>query len=235
MLRPRTNWLTFRLFLNNKLYGFSLIALLGLLMFSTFSAGAQESPLGPIEIETGGEIWIEGSASMVDYTCEAEELSGNGDIKNIEQPQDNVRGHGAVSILVQIPVKSLECGKRGMNKDMYSALKADKFKTINYKLLKADLSAEAPNIFDEEGRWLNINTLGILEIAGVEDTTEVVVKGMMIDQERFRVKGSKLIRMSTFNVEPPTAMLGLIKAKDELTVHFDVTVRLKNGDTYTAN
>lgn len=234
MLRPRINRLANKL-LNNKLYGFSLVTFLSLLILNPLLAGAQETPMGPIEIESGGQIWIEGSASVVDYTCEAEELSGNGNIENIEQPQENVRGHGAVSILVQIPVKSLECGKRGMNKDMYGALKAEKFKTINYRLLKADLSEELPNITDEEGEWMNIKTLGILEIAGVSDTTEVVVKGKVLDDNRFRVKGNKQISMHTFDVKPPTAMLGLIKASSDLTVHFDVTVKLKNGGSYTLN
>jgi len=234
MLRPKINRLANKP-LKNKLYGFSLITFLSLLMLNPLTAGAQETPMGPIEIETGGQIWIEGSASVVDYTCEAEELSGNGNIENIEQPQENVRGHGAVSILVQIPVKSLECGKRGMNKDMYSALKAEQFKTINYRLLRADLSKELPNITDEEGEWMNIKTLGILEIAGVSDTTEVVVKGKVLGDDRFRVKGNKQISMHTFDVKPPTAMLGLIKASSDLTVHFDVTVKLKKGGTYTSN
>lgn len=229
MLRSEINRSTGRFLITNSLSVFSLLVFLALLVMTPFAAGAQLAPQGAIEIEEGGQIWIEGSASVVDYTCEAEELSGNGNIENIEQPRENVRGHGAVSILVQIPVESLECGKRGMNNDMYSALKAEKFKTINYRLLKADLSEELPNITDEEGEWMNIKTLGVLEIAGVRDTTEVVVKGKVLGGDRFRVKGNKQISMHTFDVKPPTAMLGLIRARSELTVHFDVTVRLKNS------
>lgn len=206
------------------------MALLGLLIMGPIEAGAQQAPApqGAIEIEPGGQLWIEGSASIVDYTCEAEELSGNGNIANAEQPQDNVRGHGAVSVAVEIPVKSLECGKRGMNKDMYNALKAQEYETIRYKLLQADLSKDTPTISDEEGDWMNIKTVGVLEIAGVQDTTVVFVKGRVLNEERFRVKGNKKISMKTFDIKPPTAMLGLIRASSDLTVHFDVTVRLKD-------
>jgi hypothetical protein len=35
--------------------------------------------------------------------------------------------------------------------------------------------------------------------------------------------------MNTYDIKPPTALLGLIKASSELTVNFDVTVRLNNG------
>ena len=210
-----------------KMAGFMmLITLLGVCVFS---AKAQFSPQGAIEIEPGGQLWIEGKASIVNYTCEAERLSGNGNIKNTENPQENVKGHGAVSVSVEVPVHSLECGKRGMNKDMYEALKAEQFKNITYQLLTANLADSLSTISDEEGEWMNIKTIGILEIAGVKDTTEVYVKGRILEEEQFRVKGKKEISMKEFNINPPTALLGLIKANERLTVHFDVTVRLKNS------
>lgn len=220
-----------------------------------FSAGAQYSPSGAIEIEQGGELWIEGSASVVDYTCEAEELSGNGNIENTTRPEENVNGHGDVSIAVSIPVKTLECGKRAMNKDMYNALKADKFRSIHYRLLEAvRVDQDSPeaisaspmstnghrgpngsngngNSFagaEDEGQWMDIKTTGILEIAGVQDTTVVYVKGKLVSGNRFQVRGSKHINMDTYNIKPPTALMGLIKASKDLTVHFNVTVRLKD-------
>lgn len=36
-------------------------------------------------------------------------------------------------------------------------------------------------------------------------------------------QGTLPIQMTDFNVEPPTAMLGLIRARDKITVHFDIT------------
>ncbi|NGP77502.1 YceI family protein [Balneolaceae bacterium YR4-1] len=195
------------------------------------------NPTGVIEIQEGGELWIEGSASIVDYTCRAEELSGNGNIENISDPEENVRGHGNVAITVSVPVRTLECGKRAMNKDMYEALKSKKFPNINYRLLKAELETEGT--LDEmdypeqtngngDANWMNIKTTGILEIAGVKDTTVVHVKGQLLDRSRFQVKGSKEIDMRTFDIKPPTALMGLIKASNELTVHFNVTVHLKD-------
>lgn len=202
-----------------------------LLALSPFPAGAQIVPQGTIEIEEGGELWIEGSASIVDYTCIAEQLSGNGNIENTNRPQENVKGHGMVAITVSIPVTSLNCGKRAMNKDMYEALKADRFSTINFTLLEADLveTVSAATASGAVEKWMNIRTTGILEIAGVKDTTDVIVNGRVINEDRFRVKGSKQISMKRFDIKPPTALLGLIKASSELTVHFDVTVRLKGS------
>jgi len=199
-----------------------------LLITITFPAGAQYVQTGAIEIEKGGKLWIEGSASIVDYTCKAEELSGNGSIENTQDPQQNVRGEGDVFVKVSVPVHSLECGKKKMNRDMYEALKADQYSHIYYKLLDAVI-ADSTTAPSQEGdsSWMNIKTTGVLEIAGVKDTTRVFVEGNLLSEDRFRVRGKKQVSMKTFDITPPTALLGLIKAKSELTVHFDVTVRLK--------
>ena len=235
----------------------SLLLLISFMAMTPFPAGAQSqgqsqsqpqnlsqiqyNPSGVIEIEKGGKLWIEGSASIVDYTCNAEQLSGNGNIENVSEPEENVKAHGDVAITVSVPVRSLECGKRGMNKDMYEALKSKNYPNINYRLLDAirieegevgnaqsSSSSEEFSADGTEAGWMNIKTTGILEIAGVKDTTIVYVKGQVIDGNRFQVKGSKQIDMKSFGIKPPTALMGLIKASNELTVHFNVTVHLKD-------
>jgi len=240
-----------------------LLLLISLWAMNTFPAGAQSqslgqsqnqtqpqiqtqnqiqyNPSGVIEIEKGGKLWIEGTASIVDYTCNAEQLSGNGNIENVSEPEKNVKAHGDVAISVSVPVRTLECGKRGMNKDMYEALKSKNYPNINYRLLDAvrvqegegennENSSESDQNANDgsEAGWMNIKTTGILEIAGVKDTTIVYIKGQALDESRFQVKGSKEIDMKTFDIKPPTALMGLIKASSELTVHFNVTVKLRD-------
>lgn len=187
-------------------------------------------PGNRIAIEEGGDLRIEGSAGIVDYTCRARRLSGRGDIENRQIPRQNLRETDAVRIIVSIPVRSLECGKRAMNRDMYEALKADEHPSIIYRLLEAKVS---DSVEPGPDGWLTILSRGVLEIAGVRDTTEVSVRGRMLNEDRFQVRGSKLLRMDTFEVTPPSALMGLIRADNRITVHFDVTVRL--GDSSTGN
>ncbi len=206
-----------------------LMSLTLLILLSNISLSGAQSISGDINIEKGGQLWIEGKAGIVNYQCEARELSGIGDIENPANPESNVKGQGNVHISVTLPVKSLDCGKRAMNKDMYEALKADDFPTIRYQLLEATLAGDLPE--DTTSTWMNIRTRGIMEIAGVQDTTSFMVQGKLLSDSRFQVKGSKQIHMDTYNIEQPTAMLGLIKASKDLSVHFDVTVRLGLDNT----
>lgn len=198
------------------------LLLVALIIFLTNAHSQAQSIVGNISIEKGGKLWIEGSAGIVDYRCKAEQLSGQGEIENTEDPQSTVKGHGDVHISVALPVKSLNCGKRAMNKDMYEALKSESFPTIHYQLLEATLAKAK----DTTSSWMNIRTRGIMEIAGVKDTTTIFVQGKVLSDQRFQVKGNKSIHMDSYNIKPPSAMLGLIRANKELRVHFDVTVQL---------
>ncbi|MFH5832113.1 YceI family protein [Halalkalibaculum sp. DA384] len=207
------------------------VALLAVWGLSLQLAGAQEiSPAyeaGNIEIEPTGALWLEGSASVVDYRCYAESLAGSGEIENTTEPTKNVQGQGDVKVKVTIPVKALECGKSKMNRDLYEALKAEEHPSITYQLLQATLLSESTH--PDSAGWMKIQTEGLLTIAGVTDTTSLVVEGQLVGQERFRVKGVKPLNMHDFDIEPPTALMGLIKANEKLTVHFDVSVHLNGG------
>ena len=188
-------------------------------------SGAQVIP-GNITIDKGGRIWIEGTAGPVNFSCRAEQLSGQGEIDNAAEPKATVTEDGRIDISVSLPVKSLNCGKRAMNQDMYGALKAQKFPTISYQLLEASLIKQDDDSLSEEEGWMNIQTRGVMEIAGVSDTTTVVVQGKVTGENKFHVRGSKDIHMDTYNIDPPSKMFGLIRASKDLTVYFDVTVTL---------
>ncbi|NGP87050.1 YceI family protein [Fodinibius halophilus] len=186
-------------------------------------SGAQSLP-GELTIANGGRIWIEGTAGPVDFSCHAQELSGQGQINSTTNPQSAVKEDGEVQISVSLPVHSLDCGKRAMNNDMYKALKAEQHPSITYQLLEATLDKKAatPN------SWMPIITRGIMNIAGVSDTTEVEVKGKVIDNNHFQVKGSKALNMDTYDIKPPSKMFGLIRADKKLDLHFNVTVSLQS-------
>lgn len=179
-----------------------------------------------IVAEKGSSIWIEGSAGIVDYVCRTRKLDSTEAIVYDRQPRtDTGEESMRAGITVNIPVRTLECGKRAMNRDMYEALKAEAHPHIRYRLLKAEAADSLRAGAD--GNWIPIRTFGTLEIAGVTDTAEVIVKGKMLDENRFRVRGSRDLCMDTFDITPPSALMGLIRADNRLTVHFDVTVRLR--------
>src|SRR5207249_2508932 len=109
---------------------------------------------------------------------------------------------------VSITVRSFECGKAKMNEDMYEALKAADCPDIKYGLTRATL-IKAP---DSLANSFELQTAGYLTIAGKTKTIEMVVKAKKLADGRFRVYGSKELSMHDYDVTPPSAFFGLIKA-----------------------
>jgi len=62
---------------------------------------------------------------------------------------------------------------------------------------------------------------GILSIAGNEQEVEVAVTGQLTAEGQLTFKGSKALKFSDFDIEPPSAMFGQIVCGDEITVHFE--------------
>ncbi|MGM0546639.1 MAG: YceI family protein [Bacteroidota bacterium] len=226
-MRP-ASYLTSFFVVENVGWQFILSLTLLITLATVSQSGAQSYLLDNITIEKGGKVWIEGEAGRISYECNAENLSGLGKINNPNNSMNDINQEdGEIEISVSLPVETLSCGKRAMDKDMYEALKSDKYPNISYKLLSAQLADEE----NDTTEWMNIQTRGIMEIAGMRDTTSFMVQGKVLNDNRFQVKGSKQIHMDTYNIERPTAMLGLIKASKDLSVHFDVTVQFDDATT----
>lgn len=170
------------------------------------------------QLQPESRVWIDGSSNVNKFTCEAEAVRGNGRA----QVPGGVRQASTAPVRstaqLNIPVRSFDCGQKRMNADMQKALKASAHPEVRYTLV----SAEVISVPATASGWYKIKTTGTLTIAGVEAPVEVIAEGRQIADGLFRIKAQKPMRMSTFGVTPPTALLGMVKANDNITVRFDL-------------
>src|SRR5690606_5381559 len=125
---------------------------------------------------------------------------------------------------LKIDVNQLDCGSKPMNKDLQKTLKADEFPYITIALKEAQ-NLECDNILECD-QWTAFETVANITLAQVTKTVSIPVQIMKTDQHRFRVSGSVKLSFSDFKLEPPTALLGLIKVKESLDIRFDLDVIL---------
>lgn len=102
--------------------------------------------------------------------------------------------------------------------------------SMNKKIRKALLSADHPHIIfnakdvevvpSDSEDYNQIKTKGPLQIAGKSLDVDVEAKISFGDNELI-ISGTKALKMSDFDIEPPTAMFGQIKTRDDITVHFE--------------
>jgi polyisoprenoid-binding protein YceI len=179
-----------------------VIALLVMVFFHT-TGWAQQ----PYKVSGTPAITITGTSTMHDWTMTSKQA--------IAQAQFEVDETGQLSkvnsILLTIPAESLKSGKGAMDKNAYNALKTDKNKDLKFQLTSATVNSS------------NIIAEGTLTIAGNSKPTELLVTGKP-EANGIRFQGSKKIKMTEFNVEPPSFMFGSVKTGDEITITFDVTL-----------
>jgi hypothetical protein len=85
----------------------------------------------------------------------------------------------------EVTVKSMDCGNRTMNNDMYDALKSEEYRFISYELKQVRIMNTLP------GNTLEAMTQGILTVAGRQQSIQMRVKLKPIGGGKYNIEGKK--------------------------------------------
>jgi hypothetical protein len=168
-------------------------------------------------LQSESRIRIEGSSSVATFACEAGQTTGylihDGDAQTAHNDSP-----AAPEAFLTVPVASFACGDRRMDRDLYRALKASEFPDIVYELLDVEVLNAPPDARETH----ELLARGNLTVGGVTRRIETRVRGMRLTDGRLRAIGVQELMMSDFDIERPTALWGLIKARDHLEIRFDL-------------
>ncbi len=148
---------------------------------------------------------IHGTSTVNSFECTAVSVTGTGVLK----------GGSKSRAYVEVQVPDLDCGKRRMNRDLQEALRADEHPLISFNL----------QYFERVDSLDTVQIVGTLSLAGVSHDISVVLHTERRADGTVRGWGKKHLRMTDFDVEPPTALFGLVKAHDEIDIVFDLKAR----------
>jgi len=187
-----------------RIYILSLFLLTYSVLFAQSLVVSEDTPI----------ISITGTSTLHDWTVEANEVADFPESLSIDEGQNIVIDDFSFSVVVA----SLDGGRgASMNKKINTAL----------------LSETEPNIIFDQTESLTIDadstnfiSKGTLEIAGVSKDVEIACSAQKVD-DKIVFKGSKDLKMTDFNISPPTAMFGQIKTNDDITVHFEFEYHIK--------
>lgn len=190
------------------------VRIAALLSGALLTVAAAPSLLDTLTLQGGSRVWVEGTSTVRAWRCESAQASGAATTAQgtptVEQVVSQVRGAD-----VTIPVASLDCRNRTMDGHMRRALKADANPHIRFRL--ADLDAA-----QGEGA---VRMNGTLSIAGTERPVGIDATVAPAEGGQLRVRGRKTFPMTEFGVTPPSLMMGTMKVRDPVTVHFDIVLR----------
>jgi hypothetical protein len=163
-------------------------------------------------------LWLEGDSTLHVYHSTATELRAGGEMDSLRPfPMGAIAGFELV-----VPVKGLKSGKSGLDKNMHGALKAKEFPEIVYRLSHLTAAKDPAGVF-------HMKTVGTLTVAGREK--DVTVEGVVrVRDGGFQIQGRQKLLMTDFGVKPPVMMMGTIRTKNEVTIHYDI-VLVTNEET----
>lgn len=156
---------------------------------------------------TGSMIRVEGTSTLHEWKMEGAAINGQ---------IDSTRPFAAVTI----PVATIKSSHTKMDKLMAEALKAKDHPEIRYELTEA---SQTPN-----GNSFVMKTRGKLTIAGVTREIVMDVQGTKNADGRYTLTGQAPVKMTTFGIKPPVAMMGTIKTGDDVKVTFRWIVEKAN-------
>jgi hypothetical protein len=121
-----------------------------------------------------------------------------------------------------LTIKQLDCGKKKINKDLFKALRVEDYPNITIKLKEA-INLECSDM-TKCGEWTDFEVNTDITITCETRTIMIPILVKKLDDHSFRITGGTTLKLCDFEVKAPTALMGLIKVKDEIDFKFDLYV-----------
>ena len=118
--------------------------------------------------------------------------------------------------------KSLDCRHKIMNRDMYQTLKAEHYPTITLSISQVLIPIHSIN-----ARWKltgPIATEAYLTLAGMKRKIDLLVTISQPFSNIYRFTAKKSLLLTDFGLTPPTALMGMVKVKNEIVLDIDLYI-----------
>ena len=188
-------------------------------MLATLFAMLLAAPV-QLSIAQGSTIVIEGDSSMHPWKCQAK-FDGAGEAGSMDAAAS------LTAFEIGIPVKDIRCGSDTMEEKLRDALKAPKFSRIDFSFTSA-----TPMPAGAKG---TLKVIGKIALAGVEKPVTAVVTVARGPGNAWIATAAVPLKMTDFGVEPPTAMLGIMKTHDAITIRVNLKVSALEAQPHVVN
>lgn len=178
-----------------------LIILITLLLLGSINGFSQTKYV----MAASPEFKVDGGSTLHDWHMISKTAKGEG-LFVVEGGQFKT----AKSLSISLQAETLKSGTKGLDTNAYKALNTEKNKEIRFVLKELT------------GAGASMVAKGDLTIAGVTKPVSFPVK-MIASAGKFTFEGSFPTKLTTFNVTPPTALMGTVKTEDDIKLSFKST------------
>lgn len=199
----------------------NVLAVLAVTAGTWAAAAAAEAPVpAAVRLGAGSVLWLEGTSTVHEWesrttspTVKLLRDASAADPADAAALDQWLRAGGLKGLDLGVPLSTLHSQKGStLDKNLLKALKAEKNPEITFHVTQAKVG-------DATGDSIKVSADGMLRVAGRE--RPITVAGRLVRSEAgVWLNGTHGLRMSEYDVKPPTMMLGTLKVRDSVTVHF---------------
>ncbi len=188
---------------------FHLFLVFAISLVLTNLASAQSYHLA---VDSAATITVTGTSTLHGWTVAVNEVQDVPQALILAGDNENTIDSFAFGVVV----KSMDGGRgASMNAKITKALQATEHPVISYQQSESATISD----MDDSGNFKLISK-GTLKMVGLEKAIEIEVMGQKTDKG-ITLKGSKPLKFSEFDIEPPSAMFGQIVCGDDIAVNFE--------------
>lgn len=167
----------------------------------------------------GSSCTVSGTSNISDWTATVNEMELQVVLADNFFNGDQVAQDGRItSAALTIPVKAIDGGKgETMNDNITEAFDEPSNPQIIFQLQNG-------KVISGNNEAFQLEIEGVLSMAGQNKTVKLSLNGTVND-EQLQFTGSHTIDMTTFGMEPPTAMFGAIEAGAEVVINFNLNLK----------
>ena len=126
------------------------------------------------------------------------------------------------SITINILARNFVCSNKLMKNDFLSLIHADESPYINIQLQGFQGLA---NIKNDSMEVMLVN----ITLAGIKQSMEVYCNITKDSANYFTMTGSRLVKLSDFNLRAPSKFFGLVKVNNEITINFEIKLMVQGS------
>ena len=157
--------------------------------------------------------FVHGTSSLHDWKSQVTKVECTGTFQSKSNTLESMK-----NVQVKIAVEGIKSSEgRIMDRKTYEAFDSEKNPLITYAFATARIQMDKSDS-------VIINTSGTLTMAGTARPIELTAKGKMLSNGDLQFSFSKNLKMTDYNMKPPTAVLGTIKVGNEITLNFNMVL-----------
>ncbi|MDQ2664604.1 MAG: YceI family protein [Gemmatimonadota bacterium] len=169
-----------------------------------------------LALQPESKLWVDGKSTIKSFSCTAGDVGAVVDAVPNGVSKVAAGEKGIRALRITVPADKLECGNGTMNEHMRKAIKLNDNPIIEFTMSGYDVSKGADGVSG--------TLTGTLKLGGVTKSISIPAAAKA-DGGALHVTGAYELKMSDFDLTPPSLMFGRIKVRDDLTVKFDVLLK----------